>query len=500
MKDKKWYALALAAALLACASGASQQTAMQKTAATAQKSASIVDHPSKLSFDSLNWKVPLGDPYRSKLKGGAIAYIAVDSSLPLVKINANIRCGSLSDPVEKDGLGTLMANLLRTGGTEKYPADSLDKLLDLLAMKFSFSQTESHVAFQATFLSDYLDTALDVMNQMFFHPAFQPEKLEKEKSLLEESIRHRFVNPGPILGAAYKKLMYPQSAPSHFASLESVRSVTRDDLVNLHKEVFTGKNIVLSASGKFDRKKLSDNLNKMFSGSKSKKEQIVPSISIRPSLNALIVHKPISQAYIRMGMPLFKRPNPDYYAVSVLNVILGGSGFTSRLTTKVRSDEGLTYSIYSNSESNYVYPGTFYIDFYTKTESYSRAIAIVLQELKKVREEGVTEQELENAKSMLISELPSMFRSPDDIVSTYAWNEFFGRTPDHYAKYPAAIRALTREDIKAAAQKYLDLSKLTFTIVGDTTALFKVPSSGAFSLDSLKNRKIVSTDSLALMP
>jgi len=134
-------------------------------------------------------------------------------------------------------------------------------------------------------------------------------------------------------------------------------------------------------------------------------------IAVTPHTRALVVHKPINQAYIRMGLPLFKRPHPDYYAVSLLNYILGGSGFTSRLGTRVRSDEGLTYSIYSYAESNYTYPGTFHVDFYTKTESYPKAVSIVLEELDKTVKNGVTAEELENAKTALISELPSSFRA-----------------------------------------------------------------------------------------
>ena len=113
---------------------------------------------------------------------------------------------------------------------------------------------------------------------------------------------------------------------------------------------------------------------------------------------------------------------------------------------KIRSDAGLTYSIYSNAESNYIYPGTFYIEFFTKNASFSQAVALIIEEVQKVISEEVTELELENAKASLTGSLPSMFRSPFDIVSTYAWNEYYKRDPDHFKVYEETAK-VTREDL-----------------------------------------------------
>ena len=461
----------------------------------------VVNHPSLLAFDSLDWSVPLGEPHRIVLESGIAAYVAVDSTLPLITLSALIRSGSLSDPNGKEGLGSLMARLLRTGGTEKYNADSLDALIDMLAMRIGFSQAEAHIAFKASFLSDFLDTAMDITRQMFFHPAFAPDKIEREKSITVENIRHRFVNPAPALGAAYRKLMYPGSAPSRLSSASSVQSITREELVSLHKSAFTTRDIIISASGKFDRDEMIAKLNALFpSPIKSDESVSVSEIAVAPQVNALVVHKPVNQVYVRMGLPLFKRPHPDFYAVSVMNRILGGGGFTSRLGTRVRSDEGLTYSIHSSAESNYTYPGTLFINFFTKIESYPKAISIILEELEKIRGEGVTDSELEHAKSSLISELPATFRSPEDIVSTYAWNEFYGRDKDHFVKYPEEIANLTKEDIKAAAQKYIDINNISYAIVGDTAVIRATAAGDFFSLESVKNKLVTSADSLIYLP
>jgi zinc protease len=224
-----------------------------------------------------------------------------------------------------------------------------------------------------------------------------------------------------------------------------------------------------------------------------------PAIAVKPATRCLIVHKPISQAYVRFGTGLFKRPDPDYYPVLVANVILGGGGFTSRLGTKVRSDAGLTYSIYSNAESNYTYPGTWHVEFFTKNESLPHALSLSLAVIDSVRKSGFSAEELSNAKSSLINEMPSMFRSPFDIVSTYAWNEYYGRPATIFRDYQDSIRALSNDHILRMTRKYLDPASFTYVIVGDTTTLFRQTGSGFFQLDSLLPRRVIVPDSIPLL-
>lgn len=464
-------------------------------------SVSTPSHPSKLSYAALKWVVPLGAPYRTVLKNGLRAYIAVDSLLPYVQIHAYIRSGTLLDPQGKDGLGTLTATLMRTGGTEKYPPDSLDALIDLYAMNFSVSASEDNTLFKASFLSEYIDTAFTVIQQMLFKPRFDEAKLEKEKNIVIQGIRHRFDNPGPTLDVAYQKILYPASTASGLITEHSIKRITRNDCIALHARSVTTGNVILAISGKFDRAAMINRLEKFFPAAKKLSDTSFPVIKAGSNVKCLVVHKPISQVYARFGVPLFKRPNADYYSVSVANLILGGGGFTSRLGTKVRSDAGLTYSIYSNAESNYTYPATWYVEFFTKSESFPLAMALSLREIDSLRKNGVTAEELSNAKSSLIDEMPSMFRSPFDIVSTYAWNEYFSRSPDIFKNYPDSIRAMTREKIRDAVQKYLDPATFSYVFVGDTTALSKYKNAAdGFALEKLAPRKTIVADSIPVLP
>ncbi|MCX7725949.1 MAG: insulinase family protein [Chitinispirillaceae bacterium] len=435
----------------------------------------IPSHPSKLTFDSLKWEVPLGTPYRTELKNGIVAYVASDSTLPLVNITTYIRYGSIAEPKGKEGLASLLAVMLRSGGTKNFKPDTIDVLVDMLALNLSFSAGETQFTFNGSFLSEYLDTALILIKEMFTSPIFDERKLEKERQIMKEAILHRFDNPKPTLSYAYDKCMYEGEAPARMSTLESITKIKREDLFAIHKNIFRPNNIIFCIAGDFNRDSIILWLENLFTLSINKVDSTIefPKVSVNKNPSILLVHKPISQAYVRIGLPLFQRPHPDYYPVSVLNHILGGDGFTSRLGRSVRSDAGLTYSIYSNAESNYIYPATFYIDFFTKTESFEEALKICISEIRKIIVEGVKDEELNNAKSTLISELPSMFRTVDDIVTNYGWNEYYHRPPDHFRVYPEKIKAITKEDILRVAKQYLKADSISLVVVGDTTHLLK---------------------------
>ena len=463
------------------------------------KKSSIPSHPSKLVYKPLDWEVPLGSPYRSELANGAVVYVAKDSALPLIKVTAYLRYGSLSDPPGKEGLSSLYAAMLRHGGTEKFPADTLDELIDLLALKTGFSAGESQFSFTLSFLSEYSDQAFDIMREMFYHPVFDRKKLDKERTIMLEAIRHRFDNPAPTLAAAYDKQLYARQRASVLSTEASLKNITREDLVTLHRSLFSPVNMIFCISGAFDRNAMVARLDTLLAAPVPQKPlPPFPQVIVNAQKRLQFVQKPISQAYVRLGLPLFQRPHPDYYAMSLLNEILGGGGFTSRLGEKVRSDAGLTYSIYSVAESNYTYPATFYISFFTKNESFTHAVSLTLSIVQNIIDSGVTAEELDNARASLIGELPSMFRSADDIVGTYGWNEYYHRSPDHFKIYEQKLMAITREDLQRVARTYLHPDSMYITVVGDTTALLHQRHDG-FSLENL-HPAVIAPDAIPEQP
>jgi len=444
-------------------------------------------HPSKITYPPLDWKVPLGAPYRQVLDNGIVAYIAEDRTLPHFQMSGIIRYGEICDAPDKEGISSLLAGCMRTGGTASYNSDTLDAIIDLYALHVSVSASETRMSFSCECLSEYTDTCLYILSQILFHPSFEEKKVKKQTDEFLESIAHRFDNPDPVLDACYEKAMYKDGHNSLLPTMQTVKRISRKDLVELHKSIFKSENMMLAVSGNFSAPAMARKLTALFpKNATANAPASYPDIAVKPLAKCVFVNKPISQSYVRLGLPLFKRPNDDYYAVQLLNTILGGEGFTSRLGSKVRSDEGLAYVIYSSAGSNYVYPATFFVEFHTKNETASRAIALSFDEIRKIRESGVSAEELAHAKKVLIDGFPSMFRSPADIVDNYADNEFLKRPPDHFAAYPGKINALTTADIIAVAKKYLDPAAITVTVVGDSSAVFKADTVAGFSLRSIK--------------
>jgi zinc protease len=462
--------------------------------------APVPSHPSKLIYDTLRWTVPLGDPYRVVLKNGMRAYVAIDSQLPLIKMTIYIRYGTLLDTKGIEGESTLMTTLMRTGGTARFPADTLDALIDRFAIDISLKSSEALLQVSASFLSEYTDTAFSLLREIIFFPRFDEKKLDKEKKIYIEAVRHRFDNPGPTLDIAYQKTMYPATAASTMATENSIKKISRANLAGLHQRIIAPGAMICAVAGMFNRDQMISRLEKTFSSAAKSGVASFPDIQAKPAVRCLVVHKPISQIYVRFGIPVFKRPHPDYYPVSIANMILGGGGFTSRLGTLVRSDAGLTYSIYSSAESNYTYPGTWYIEFFTKNESFPRAVSLALSVIDSLRKSGVTDKELANAKTSLIDEMPSSFRTPYDIVSTYAWNEYFGRPANIFKVYADSIRVISRDAVQRVMKTWLDPAALTFTVVGDTAALAKYHTDGIFDFNNLVPRKTVVQDSIPALP
>jgi zinc protease len=443
-----------------------------------RKKNKIPSHPSQLSFTQLDWSVPQGQRFRTVLHNAIPAYVAVDSTLPLISIHGKVRFGTLLDPEHHEGITGLTLQAMRTGGTRQFHPDTVDALIDRYAISLDLSADESVCTFTCSFLAEFIDTACLLLKEILYDPRFNPEKFEQEKQLVIERIKHRFDNPQPVLRSAYYKLMYPANRTGALPTIESIESIGRDECIAWHKNMVESSEMILAASGAFDRSRMIARLEKVVQPPDSTAQNRFPECTITPALTALIVHKQIDQAYVRIGMPLFQRPHPDYYPVTLLNFILGGDGFTSRLGKRVRSDAGLTYSIYSHAQSWYHAPSTLFINFFTRTETLDEALQLIHEEVGLLRETGITDEELSRAKKSMVDAFPSMFRNPEDIVRSYALNEYLGRDQEHFARYPERITAITKATVDSMAVTYLDTSRYTYTVVVDTGAMAVDDTSG----------------------
>jgi zinc protease len=181
----------------------------------------------------------------------------------------------------------------------------------------------------------------------------------------------------------------------------------------------------------------------------------------------------VNQGRVSIGHIGAMRDNPDYYALTIMNDILGGGGFTSRITSRVRSDEGLAYSAGSSYGFGIYNPGIFRASFQSKNPTTSQALEIVMEEINRLRTTKVTAEELETAKNFLIEVFPRNFSTAAQIAGNFAQDEFTKRAPDFWTSYRDRVRAVTADDVQRVAQKYLQPDKLVVLVVGNIDEITK---------------------------
>ena len=405
---------------------------------------------------------------RLTLDNGLILYFYEDHKLPLFNVTALARCGSIYDPLEKNGLSSLVGTVMRSGGTKSISGDSLNILLEYIGGSLETSiGTESGSA-SLSVLSKDQDLGLKLLADLLRNPAFPQEKLDLAKTDIKNQIKRRNDNPSRLVSTYFSNTIYGDHPNGRILDWSTVKGLTVQDLVDYHQRFFVPNGIILGISGDFDKKELLSKITQYF-GDWKKSSQSLPSppevpMTYHPGVYQ--VKKDINQAYLMIGELGIKRDNPDRYAVGLLNYMLGGGSFTSRLKSRVRSDEGLAYSVGSSFDIDSRDYGTFAARCQTKSATAHKATKIITEEIEKIRKDGVTEQELEEARNSIINSLVFRFDTSPKIVSNLMSLEFDGYPPDYYDKYLENYRRVTLTGIKQVAQKYLKPDQLTYIVVG----------------------------------
>ena len=253
--------------------------------------------------------------------------------------------------------------------------------------------------------------------------------------------------------------------------------------------------MLVSFVGDIKEDSVTNILNSLFGKERGNLSHKKEKITVANKPKVLIIHKEINQAYVRLGLPTFQRPDKRFYALQIFNEILGGGGFTSKLVQEVRSNAGLTYSIYSHISSNYDYTGTFSTTFFTKTETINKALGMSLDIIKESVAKPLSIEELNRVRKQYKDGFPAFFRDKSDIVSSYLSNEFNGRSPNHFIDYMEKLDSIKIEDITKSVNELIIPENFSIVIVGDTSTLFSAPKYKDFSIKNLPY-KIINEEEL----
>ena len=473
----------------------------------APEDSKLAAHPSRLKFPELVFTPPQAAGARSVLSNGTPVYVVEDPSLPLVDLQVLVRVGAYLEPAGKEGIAGAVGSQMRAAGVKERSPEEFDEEIAFLAanMGTSIGDTRGSASFNC--LTKDLDQVLELFFLMLRRPLFDEKRLEIFRSQVLQDLARRNDSTNSIEDREWLRLL---RGPDHFTNDKvtktTVEGLTREDLVAFHRKHFHPGNFIFSVSGDVKRGRILALLEKHLAGWKdqegSSKKIPAPGAPARPGI--YMVDKPdVNQGRVGIGHTGVRRDHPDYFALRVMNQILGGGGFASRIMSRVRSDEGLAYTARSSYDFGTYYPGIFRAYFQSKSESVAHAATLVLEEIEKIRSSPVTSTELLTARNYMVEVFPRFFSSASQVANTFASEEFTGRSDEFFSTYRDKIRAVTAPEIMRVAKKHLVPEKLIILIVGNSKDILAGdPDKPQFSIGKLtgegKIEKLPLADPLSL--
>lgn len=424
-------------------------------------------NPRNMTYPPLNFTIPKGE--RVVLENGTPVYLLQDHELPIVNITAMLHAGSLYDPAEKAGLASITGSQIRNGGSKKLAPAELDEQLEFMASSVVSYFGDSQGTVRMSSLTRNLDQTMQIFSDLIFTPRFDQQRLDVAKKQAIESIRRQNDDPKGLADRALQQAIFAGHPNGIIPTEQSISSITVRDMQDLHRRFVRADNMILTVSGDFDRQKMIAALNRLILPVRTRDRFLLPQLPEPKESGAEVIYgaKQVNQTVIRMGHLGIDKNDPDIYAARVLNYILGG-GFTSRLVSEVRSNQGLAYHISSNFTVGNLFRGDFVIQTETKVESTAKTIGIINDIIGKIRREPVSEQELNLAREAIVNSFMFGFTTPDSVVAQQARLEFYNYRPDYLERYRDNIAAVTREDILRVAKRLLQPERMKLVVVGDS--------------------------------
>lgn len=434
----------------------------------------IPGHPSELRYGDLSFEVPNGNDYRHTLSNGTVVYVVEDHQLPLVDLSVTVRVGSFLEPDDKHGLALLTGRMIRRGGTASLTAEEFDEKVEFLAAELETSTGTTEGEASLDCISPVLDESLALFFEMLRAPRFQQDRLDLEKQQLLEEMKQRNDRPQTISSRQWGWLMRGED---DFLAREitaaELEALSQDDLRQFHRDYWRPDNLIIGVSGDVDTEAILARLEQQFSAWTASGPEVPwppPAPTHQPEPGVFYVQKDIPQGRVLIGHLGYQRAgwdDPDVQALAVMNDILGGGGFTSRLLKRIRSDEGLAYSAFSQYGVDVWWPGIFRMGYQSKSETVALAAKIALEELERIRREEVSDEELATAKASFIDVFPRQFESAGRTVRLFVSSEYEGRPHDYWLHYQDNVRAVTKQDVLRVAQEHLSPENLVFLMVGN---------------------------------
>src|SRR4030042_16044 len=418
-----------------------------------------------LQSNSLSPMLPV---QRTVLPSGLVLLVCEERSLPFVTVQLLINSGAWKDPSGEEGLSYLTARGLLLG-TSKRKVTAIHEELDFMGAGLSSSSGRDYATLSLKVLKKDLDKGGDLFMEVLTQPTFPEEEIQREVEKTLAAIQSAEDQPDEVAEKEFQKALFLTSPYGHpiEGTKESLPRITRETINRFYRTYYHPNNAILTVVGDISSEEVK---TKLLPHLAKWPMAEIPKIPFKPSFakepKAVKIDRGITQANIIIGQAGVSRDNPDYYALTVMNYILGGGGFSSRLVEEIRNRRGLAYSVASFFDPG-KYPGSFQIALQTKNSSAREAIALSLQGVERIRKELVSEKELEGAKKYLIGSFPMRLNTQGKLANFLTQVEYYGLGLDYPEKHPSLIQSITREEVLRVAKKYLHPKNTILVVVAN---------------------------------
>ncbi len=430
--------------------------------------------PERIKYKPFNFVPPVAD--RVILNNGLVLYILENHELPLIKINALIRTGSMYDPPGKEGLAELTGKLMKTGGVDGMTGNAVDETLELMAASLNTTINRDSGVFSISFLSKDLDKALDIFSRILMKPAFEEAKLILAKDLKIGELRRISDDPQKLAFREFGRLIHEGSPRGRLVTRNSINNIHREDLLRHHNLFYRPERVMISISGDINRKESESIVNRYLGRWKPSEQETAPPPFPHPQKGRIFfLPKDVPQSVIIFGWIAPSKHDSQFFPFEIIDSLIGSGGFRSKMFQEIRTNRGLAYSAGSfyTAKSEYGFFGAY---AFTKSESTIEVISLIRGIINDINDKPVRPEELKEIKNAILNSFIFSFTSSDKIVFQQMMTEYEDLPVDYLSTYRVNIDKVTEDDIRRAAH-HLDLKRAIILIIGNESTYNNISES-----------------------
>ncbi len=408
-------------------------------------------------------------PKHWKMPNGMTVLLIERHAVPAVSVRASIPAGAVSDPPGKAGLASLTASLMDEG-TKTRSSQDIARAIDFVGGSLGVDGGPDYASASLRVLKKDFSLGMDLLSDILRNPSFPQAEVDRVKNNLLARLIQEKDEPTVVAGKAFDAMILgdaPYGRPVE-GTEETIPKITCDDIVGFHGRYYRPNGVIVAFVGDLTEAEAREATEKAFGSWSGQGAAAAELARAKPleKITTKLIQKELTQATVVFGHLGIARSNPDFYPLLVMNYILGGGGFASRMVTDIRDNSGLVYDI-SSGFSPGLYPGSFEVSFQTKNASADIALEKALGEIRKIQSAPVNDKELADAKAYLIGSFPLKLDTSEKLAGLLPYIEFYGLGLDYLDRYPSLINAVTKQDVLRVAKTYLHPDRYGLVVVGN---------------------------------